>query len=434
MNITVMGTGYVGLVTGATLSNAGHQVTCLDIIESKVNELNQGRSPIFEPGLEELIQSGLKNKSLSGSTDIENFIRESDVTFICVGTPSNKDGGIDLNYIKSASSSIGRALRTKEGEHTVIVKSTVIPLTTQETVLPIILKKCGWKRERLGIGMNPEFLREGSAIKDAQEPDRIVIGFDDEIAKKVMHELYKKHKCPKLECTPRTAEFIKYASNSFLATKISFVNEMANMCNSWGIDFKEVAEGMGLDSRISPLFLRAGAGFGGSCFPKDVKALAAASKSSKVESKMLNASLEVNESQPLIVVQMALERLGTLKGKKITVLGLAFKPDTDDIRESRSEIVVNKLVDEGAIVTGHDPEAMANFSEICNIEMASSTEDAVSGADCIILMTEWQEYIDLDYNLIKQKMSGNVIIDGRRAFDYRRMEEAGFDYKAIGLG
>ena len=434
MNITVMGTGYVGLVTGATLSDAGHQVTCLDIIESKVNELNQGKSPIFEPGLEELIQSGVKNKSLSGSTDIENCIRESDVTFICVGTPSNKDGSIDLSYIKSASSSIGRALRSKEGEHTVIVKSTVVPLTTEETVLPIVLKKCGWKRGRLGIGMNPEFLREGCAVKDAQEPDRIVIGFDDEIAKKTMHELYTKHNCPKLECSPRTAEFIKYASNSFLATKISFVNEMANMCNSWGIDFKEVAEGMGLDSRISPLFLRAGAGFGGSCFPKDVKALAAASKSSNIESKILDASLEVNESQPLIVVEMARERLGTLKGKKITVLGLAFKPDTDDIRESRSEVVINKLLDEEAIVTGHDPEAMDNFSEICNIEMANNTEDAIGGADCIILMTEWQEYINLDYKLIKQKMSGNVIIDGRRAFDYRRMEGAGFDYKAIGLG
>ena len=434
MNITVMGTGYVGLVTGATLSDIGHKVTCLDIIESKVNELNQGKSPIFEPGLEELIQSGIKNKTLAGSIDIENCIRESDVTFICVGTPSNKDGSIDLNYIKSASSSIGRALRAKEGNHTVIVKSTVVPLTTEETVLPIVLKKCGWKRERLGIGMNPEFLREGSAVKDAQEPDRIVIGFNDDLAKEVMHELYAKHNCPKLECSPRTAEFIKYASNSFLATKISFVNEMANMSNSWGIDFKDVAEGMGLDSRISPLFLRAGAGFGGSCFPKDVKALAAASKASKIESKMLDASLEVNDSQPLIVVEMARERLGILKGKKITVLGLAFKPDTDDIRESRSEVVIKKLLEEGAIVTGHDPEAMKNFKEISDIKMCNNALDALSEADCLILMTEWQEYINLDYELIKQKMSGNVIIDGRRAFDYRRMEEVGFDYKAIGLG
>ena len=434
MNITVMGTGYVGLVTGATLSDIGHKVTCLDIIESKVNELNQGKSPIFEPGLEELIQSGIKNKTLAGSIDIENCIRESDVTFVCVGTPSNNDGSINLNYIKSASSSIGRALRAKEGNHTVIVKSTVVPLTTEETVLPIVLKKCGWKREHLGIGMNPEFLREGCAVKDAQEPDRIVIGFDDDLAKEVMHELYAKHSCPKLECSPRTAEFIKYSSNSFLATKISFVNEMANMCNAWGIDFKEVAEGMGLDSRISPLFLRAGAGFGGSCFPKDVKALAAASKSSKIESKMLDASLEVNETQPLIVVEMARERLGVLKGKKITVLGLAFKPDTDDIRESRSEVVIKKLVEEGAIVTGHDPEAMENFKEIINIEMANNSKEAIDEADCLILMTEWKEYIDLDYKLIKQRMSGNVVIDGRRAFDYRRMEEEGFDYKAIGLG
>ena len=434
MNITVMGTGYVGLVTGATLANAGNQVTCLDIIESKINELNQGKSPIFEPGLEKLIQLGIKNKSLKGSTDIENCIRESDVTFICVGTPSNNDGSIDLSYIKSASSSIGRALRAKENEHTIIVKSTVVPLTTEETVLPVILKKSGWKRERLGIGMNPEFLREGSAVNDAQKPDRIVIGAADELAKKIMHDLYKEHDCPKLDCNPRTAEFIKYASNSFLATKISFANEMANMCNAWGIDFENVAEGMGLDSRISPLFLRAGAGFGGSCFPKDVKALAAASKSDKIESKMLNAALEVNDLQPLIIVQMAKERLGVLKGKNITVLGLAFKPDTDDIRESRSEVVIEKLLEEGANITAHDPEAMANFKEIMDIKMAETAEDAIDKADCIILMTEWKQYINLDYKLIKDKMNGNVIIDGRRAFEPKAMEKEDFDYKAIGLG
>jgi len=278
MKISVMGTGYVGLVTGATLAETGNQVTCLDLLEEKITELNQGKSPIFEPGLEKLIREGIRTGNLKGSTDIENGIVESDLTFICVGTPSEKDGSIDLNYIKSAASSIGRALRHKEKKHTVIVKSTVVPLTTEEIVLPILVKKSGWKREQLGVGMNPEFLKEGSAVKDAQEPDRIVIGSADELSLRVMRSLYKGHKCPKLECSPRTAEFIKYASNSFLAAKISFVNEMANMCNSWGIDFKEVAEGMGMDSRISPLFLRAGAGFGGSCFPKDVKALAAAAK------------------------------------------------------------------------------------------------------------------------------------------------------------
>lgn len=434
MIVSIIGTGYVGLVTGATLSDAGHRVTCLDLIESKINDLNKGISPIFEPGLEELINSGIKKKTLSGSTDIENCIRESDVTFICVGTPSNKDGSIDLSYIKSASSSIGRALRHKENEHTVIVKSTVVPLTTEETVLPIILKKSGWKREKLGIGMNPEFLREGSAVEDAQNPDRIVIGSGDEISRQTMKKLYEENNCTKLECSPRTAEFIKYASNSFLATKISFANEMANMCNEWGIDYIEVAEGMGLDSRISPLFLRAGAGFGGSCFPKDVKALAASAKSSNVESKVLEAALAVNESQPHIVVDMAKERLGILKGKKITVLGLAFKPDTDDVRESRSKIVIERLLEEGANVTAHDPVAMNNFKEIIDIEMRATAKEALAEADCLILMTEWKEYMDLDYKTVKQQMNGNVVIDGRRAFDYRRMEEAGFDYKTIGLG
>ena len=435
MNITVMGTGYVGLVTGATLAYTGNKVVCLDLIESKINDLNNGISPIFEPGLDDLIKSGLKNKNLRGSTDIENCIRESDLTFICVGTPSNKDGSIDLTYIKSASASIGRALRAKEEqEHTIIVKSTVVPLTTEEVVLPTIMKKSGWKREQLGIGMNPEFLREGSAVKDAQNPDRIVMGASDDMSLKQMKKLYEMHNCPKQKCIPRTAEFIKYASNSFLAAKISFVNEMANLSNEWGIDFEEVAEGMGSDSRISPLFLRAGAGFGGSCFPKDVKALAAASKKNKVESKMLKATLEVNETQPLNVVKMAEERLGVIKGKRIAVLGLAFKPDTDDVRETRSEVVINELMKKGALIIGHDPKGMANFKELVDIEMAETAMAAIKDADCIVLMTEWKEYTELNYKHIKEEMNGNVVIDGRRGFNQKKMEETGFDYKAIGLG
>jgi UDPglucose 6-dehydrogenase len=296
------------------------------------------------------------------------------------------------------------------------------------------LKKSGWKREQLGVGMNPEFLREGTAVRDAQKPDRIVMGASDELSLKQMKKLYEVHNCPKQKCMPRTAEFIKYASNSFLATKISFVNEMANLSNKWGIDFEEVAEGMGSDSRISPLFLRAGAGFGGSCFPKDVKALAAAAKNNKVESKILNATLEVNEIQPLNVVRMAEERLGVIKGKRITVLGLAFKPDTDDVRETRSEVVINELIKKGALVIGHDPKGMTNFKELVDIEMAETAIAAIKEADCIILMTEWKEYTELNYETIKEEMSGNVVIDGRRGFNQNRMEETGFDYKAIGLG
>jgi len=434
MKITVMGAGYVGLVTGATLSKDGHDVTCLDLIKTKINDLNNGLSPIFEPGLGELIQYGIKKENLRGSTDIENGIRRSDVTFICVGTPSKKKGGIDLSHIKSAASSVGRALRKKKTKHTVIVKSTVLPKTTEDIVLPIVMQKSGLKREMVGIGMNPEFLKEGSAVVDAQKPDRIVIGHADELSRKIMVELYKKHKCPKLECNPRTAEFIKYASNSFLAAKVSFANEMANLCNVWGIDFEEVARGMGLDSRISPSFLRAGAGFGGSCFPKDVKALAAASKAAGINSEMLKATLEVNHSQPNIIVNMAKERLGVLKGKKITILGLAFKPNTDDVRESRSKNVINRLQKKGAKVTGHDPKAMANFKELSDINMANTIEEAVNKADCIILMTEWDDYKKMNLKWLKNKMNGNVIIDGRRAFSPKNMEENGFDYKTIGLG
>jgi len=434
VKVSVIGTGYVGLVTGATLADLGNEVVCLDILEEKINMLNSGKSPIYEPGLDELLKDGLKSKRLIGSTEIEQNVRNSDITFICVGTPSDKNGNIDLSYIKSASSSIGRALRDKSEEHTVIVKSTVVPLTTEEVVMPNILKKSGWKRENLGIGMNPEFLREGSAIHDAQNPDRIVIGFADEVARKTLNELYNSYKCKKLECSPRTAELIKYASNSFLATKISFVNEVANMSNVWGIDFQEVAEGMGLDSRISPEFLRAGAGFGGSCFPKDVKALAAAAKNSKVESLMLKATLEVNDVQPKIVVKMAEERLGVIKGKKIAILGLAFKPDTDDVRESRSEIVIRELMEKGANIVAHDPEGMPNFKEIIDVKMTPTPELATEKADCVIIMTEWDVYKKMDLESLLERMNGNVLIDGRRALNAKKADKIGFDYKTIGLG
>jgi len=434
VKISVIGTGYVGLVTGATLADLGNQVVCLDILEEKITMLNSGKSPIYEPGLDELLKKGLKNKNLSGSTEIEQNVRNSDITFICVGTPSDKNGNIDLSYIKSASSAIGRSLRDKNEKHTVIVKSTVVPLTTEEVVMPNILKKSGWKRENLGIGMNPEFLREGSAINDAQNPDRIVIGFADEIARKTLNELYEPYKCTKLECSPRTAELIKYASNSFLATKISFVNEIANMSNIWGIDFQEVAEGMGLDSRISSEFLRAGAGFGGSCFPKDVKALAAAAKNSKVESLMLKATLEVNDIQPKIIVKMAEDRLGVIKGKKIAILGLAFKPDTDDVRESRSEIVIRELMEKGANVVAHDPQGMDNFKEIIDVKMTPTPELATKKADCVIIMTEWDIYKNLDLESLIERMEGNVLIDGRRALNAKKADEVGFDYKTIGLG
>jgi len=434
VKVSVIGTGYVGLVTGATLADLGNKVVCLDILEEKINMLNSGKSPIYEPGLDELLKNGLKSKNLIGSTEIEQNVRNSDITFICVGTPSDKNGNIDLSYIKSASSSIGRALRDKSEKHTVIVKSTVVPLTTEEVVMPNILKKSGWKRENLGIGMNPEFLREGSAIHDAQNPDRIVIGFADDIARKALNELYNSYKCKKLECSPRTAELIKYASNSFLATKISFVNEVANMSNVWGIDFQEVAEGMGLDSRISSEFLRAGAGFGGSCFPKDVKALAAAAKKSKVESLMLKATLEVNDIQPKIVVKMAEERLGVIKGKKIAILGLAFKPDTDDVRESRSEIVIRELMDKGANIVAHDPEGMPNFKEIIDVKMTPTPELATEKADCVIIMTEWDVYKKIDLESLLERMNGNVLIDGRRALNAKKADKIGFDYKTIGLG
>ncbi len=434
MKICVVGTGYVGIVTGATLAEAGHSVTCLDIIEEKIADIKKGISPIYEPGLEQLIKNGLNNGNLDASTELEENIANSEIVFICVGTPSNEDGSIDLRYIENVSKIIGKAIKGIEKEIVIVVKSTVVPLTTEKIVQRIIFEESGRGRETIGIAMNPEFLREGSAIKDALNPDRIVLGCADEISKDALMKIYEGHTCPIMHCDPRTAEMIKYSSNSFLATKISFVNELANMCNKWNMDFERVAEGMGMDSRISDQFLRAGVGFGGSCFPKDVKALRRAAKNEGLNSEMLDATLSVNENQPEIVVNMAREKIGGLKNKKIAILGLAFKADTDDIRESRAFSIVEKLKVENAQVIGHDPQAAETFSAESGIECTKILEDALRNADCAIIQTEWSEYKTLEPEFLCKIMKTPVIIDGRRTFDNGYFANTEVEYLAIGLG
>ena len=429
-----MGTGYVGLVTGATLAHAGHEVVCLDILPERIAALNAGECPIFEPGLPELLRDGLAGGRLRGSTELKAEIAATVLTFICVGTPSGDDGAIDLQYIEAAAESIGEALRGGDTPHIVVVKSTVVPRTTEEVVQPAVLRTSGRDRAELGFAMNPEFLKEGAAVDDALKPDRIVIGAADTLAREALTRLYADHDCPMLHCDPRTAELVKYASNAFLAAKISFVNEMANCCEAWGIDFETVAEGMGLDDRISARFLRAGAGFGGSCFPKDVKALRAAAAHDGVATRMLDATLAVNEAQPLRLVELARVALGDLRGQRIALLGLAFKPDTDDIRESRALAVARALREAGAVVAGHDPEAAENFRQAVAIEIADTPEAALEGAACAIVMTEWQAYRDMPAATFAGRMARPLVLDGRRALDPAAMAAAGVEYRAIGLG
>ena len=434
MRIAVMGTGYVGLVTGATFAAAGHDVVCLDILPERVVALNTGECPIFEPGLPELLKAGLASGKLRGSGEMTAEIAAADLTFVCVGTPSREDGSMNMGQVKSAAATIGNALDKGERGHVIVVKSTVLPRTTEELVLPQVLKRSGRDRASLGFAMNPEFLCEGSAVSDALNPDRIVIGAADELALTKLRELYGNVKCPILECDPRTAEMVKYASNAFLAAKLSYANEVSNLCEAWGIDFATVADGMGLDDRISPRFLRAGAGFGGSCFPKDVKALLAAAAAEKLPAAMLDATLAVNESQPLLLVEWARDALGSLKGRRVALLGLAFKPDTDDVREARAIVVARALLDEGASVIGCDPQAAANFSALCSIEIAASAEAALDNADCAILMTEWPEYAMLAPATFKERMAHPLVLDGRRALDAKALRDAGIEYRAIGLG
>ncbi len=406
MNISIVGSGYVGLVTGIGFAELGNNVIFVDIDKNKLAYINSGKPPIFEHGLEELMQ---KNKGrYYGTENYTEAILNSQITFICVGTPSNRDGSINLDYIISASKKIGKALKVKDEFHVVVVKSTVTPGTTEEVVKPI-LEDLSRKKAFIdfGLAMNPEFLREGSAVKDFFNPDRIVIGVEDERSKKMMNEIYSKFNCPKLFVEIKTAEMIKYAANAFLATKISFANEVGNICKRLGIDAYEVFRGVGLDHRINPAFFRAGIGFGGSCFPKDVRALIAKAREVGEDPKILKAVIDVNEEQPLRLIQLLKKHVPNLKGKRVGVLGLAFKPKTDDVRESRAIPIIEALLKEGVEVIAYDPAAIDNFRRLFPQITYASKADEVLNADAILIVTEWEEFERLNY-------TGKIVIDGRR--------------------
>jgi len=424
MKISVIGSGYVGSVTAACFAEVGHEVVCVDIDKKKMDQINEGIPPIYEEGLGELLQKHA-GKNLTATTDYESAIRKTDISFICVGTPSAEDGAIDLSIVRAATASIGAVLAEKEGYHVVVVKSTVVPETTEKFVLHVLEETSGKVAGKdFGVAMNPEFLREGKAVYDFMHPDKIVVGAIDQKSGDLVSELYRNFKCEVTRTNPSTAEMIKYANNSLLATKISFANEIGNICKKLKIDTYEVMEAVGKDSRISPRFLNSGAGFGGSCFPKDVKALIGKAKEIGYSPVLLESVIGVNERQPVLMIEILQRKIGNLEGKKIAVLGLAFKNETDDIRESRAISVIAELLRLGAKVSAYDPMATENMKRIFpTIEYFGKAKDALEGADACLVMTEWEEFKQLDSEF--EAMKEKIIIDGRRVIKTKNIDYEG---------
>ena len=419
MKISIIGAGYVGLVSSVCLAELGHLISLIELEKNKINLINLGRPPIYEKGLEEILSKHLnRNLAVTSSYDA---VPASDASFICVGTPSDANGNADLSMIESASISIGAALQKKQGYHVVVVKSTVPPGTTRNIVMPAVLKNSNKDSQEVGFVMNPEFLREGRAIEDFLRPDRIVIGSFDNMAGDLIASIYKTIDSPLIRTGLTEAEMVKYASNAFLATKISFSNEVGNICKRLGIDVYEVMRGVGLDHRISPHFLNAGAGFGGSCFPKDVSALIHLAESLGEDPILLKSAMQINKIQPKKMVDLLERRIGNLDGKRVAVLGLAFKDNTDDIRESRSTIVINELICRGASVAAFDPKANSVMMAIIpDIDYFQSAAGALEDADACLVMTEWPEFSSLEkeFDLMRSK----VILEGRRILSYRSCE------------
>jgi len=424
MKISVIGSGYVGSVTAACFAEAGHEIVCVDIDEKKVEQINAGIPPIYEEGLGDLLRK-YAGKKLIATIDYEFAVRETDISFICVGTPSAEDGSIDLSIVRAAATNIGEALAKKKGYHVVVVKSTVVPETTEKFVLPVLEEASGKTAGKdFGVAMNPEFLREGKAVHDFMHPDKMVIGAIDRKSGDLISELYRKFECEVIRTNPATAEMIKYANNSLLATKISFANEIGNICKKLGIDTYEVMAAVGKDFRISPRFLNSGAGFGGSCFPKDVKALIGKAKAIGYSPILLESVIAVNEKQPLLMTEILIRKIGNLAGKKIAVLGLAFKNETDDIRESRAISVIAELLRLGAKISAYDPMAIENMKRVFpTIEYSGKAEDALKGADACLVMTEWDEFRQLESE--SENMKEKIVIDGRRVIEAKNIDYEG---------
>ncbi|MFA6524962.1 MAG: UDP-glucose/GDP-mannose dehydrogenase family protein [Patescibacteria group bacterium] len=428
MKISVIGIGYVGLVTATCFAELGNTVTCVDIDKKRIENLKKGIIPIYEPGLSELVKKNIKQKRIIFTTSTKLAVQNGKVIFIAVGTPSDKDGQADLKYVKQVAKEIALNM---DGYRIIVNKSTV-PVGTGDIVRGIVQKKY---KGNFTVVSNPEFLREGSAIYDTMNPDRVVIGNGDDKARKIMEELYRPFKAPIVFTDVKSAELIKYASNSMLATQISFINSLANICEKVGADVDFVAEGMKLDKRIGKhSFLSAGGGYGGSCFPKDVKALIKASDKYGYDFSILKAVEDVNDAQKRHVVTKTKALIGNLKGKKIGIWGLAFKPHTDDMRESISIVVIDKLLQEGVKVKAFDPVAQEEAQKIFKnkITYCEDVWDAVKNVDALIILTEWPEFKEIDLFKLKKIMDKPYIMDARNIFTLEEMEEKGFHYLSIG--
>lgn len=427
MNIAIVGTGYVGLVVGACLARLGSRVTCIDIDKKRIKELKKGILPFHEPGLESLVSKNREKRRLFFDTSLKRVLPKVKIIFITVGTPSKKGGRVDLRYVREVADTIGRNIK----DYKIIVDKSTVPVGTGKMVRKIIRK---YYKGDFDLVSNPEFLKEGSAIKDFLKPDRIVLGVESHKAKEIMLKLYEQINCPKLVCDLATAETIKYASNAFLATKISFINEIANICDKVGADVEKVALGMGYDKRITRYFLKAGIGWGGSCFPKDVRALNQTAGARGYKFKLLRGTIEVNIQQRKRFVKKIQRLAGGLKNKKIAVLGLAFKANTDDVRDSASIDIIRALRAKGAQISAYDPEAIENAKKVLDKKIGFSKDPykIAKGADCLVITTEWPQFKKLDYKKIKGLLRKPCIADGRNLLDPDKMKKLGFGYVSVG--
>ncbi|PFB95597.1 UDP-glucose 6-dehydrogenase [Bacillus cereus] len=429
MNIAIFGTGYVGLVTGVCLSDIGHRVTCIDIDENKVAKMKEGISPIYEPGLDELMSKNIKENRLLFTTDCRQGIEEADVIYIAVGTPQQADGSANLRYIEQVALDIANNLKK---DSIVVIKSTV-PVGTNDHVKNLIQQNL--KADvKISMVSNPEFLREGSAIHDSFYGDRIVVGADDAKTADVMEEVNKPFNVPVFKTTIRSSEMIKYAANAFLATKISFINEIANICEKLDADVEHVANGMGLDKRIGTQFLKAGIGYGGSCFPKDTHALIQIAGNVEHDFDLLKSVITVNNNQQASLVEKVKSVLGDMKGKHVTMLGLAFKPNTDDMREAASIVIAKELVELGAKVVAYDPIAIENAKKVLPSEVvyASSVEAAITNADVALIVTEWDDIKTFSIEQYIELMKEPIIFDGRNCHGLDYIQKFDVDYYSVG--
>jgi UDPglucose 6-dehydrogenase len=427
-NISIIGVGYVGLVSGACFADLGNTVWCIDVDRKKIKALKEGKIPIYEPQLQEIVQENMQKGRLFFTTSIAEGIKESEIVFIAVGTPSAPNGEADLTNVEQVAIQIGRNL-----DHDMIIanKSTV-PVGTGDLVTRLIKENLK-KSVRFAVVSNPEFLREGSAVYDFMFPDRVVIGDDTGYAGEILAQLYRPLQCSIIITDVLSSEMIKYSSNAYLAMEISFINEIANICDRVGADVKSVVKGMGLDKRINPAFLNPGVGFGGSCFPKDSRAIVEIAKRYNYEFKIMKSVIEVNERQMYVVIDKIKHFLGNLKDKKIAIWGLSFKPNTDDIRDAPSYCIIKKLLEEGTIVSAYDPAAMDNMKQVLpDVEYKKSSYEAAEKADGLIIVTEWNEFKHVNFKKLKSIMKKPVVIDGRNIYSPSEMKATGFKYSGIG--